>query len=87
MIKVKTPDGLVHGVSPLAGSEYTLCGFAFDAADSEADESLRWSQVRRGAISCHGCATLVMECRGVRVQKPDNDRVKRGDPVSRGDSA
>lgn len=68
MNKVKTPDGLVHGISPLAGGEFTLCGFAFDAADSESDESLRWTAVSRGWISCQACALVVLACRRVRVQ-------------------
>lgn len=33
--------GHVHLVGVIGGGEHTLCGVAFDAADSEHDESLR----------------------------------------------
>jgi hypothetical protein len=66
--KVRLGDGLVHVISPIGGGEHTLCGVAFDAADSEGDESLRWSNsAARGPVSCEGCAAVVMHCRGMRV--------------------
>ena len=49
------------------GGEHTLCGVAFDAADSEKDESLRFRPTKRRTITCFGCAAVVLACRGVRI--------------------
>lgn len=58
-------DGLVHAVSPIGGGEHTLCGVAFDAADSEGDESLRWLGPSRRAVDCPMCCAVIRECRNM----------------------
>lgn len=61
-------DGLTHVISPIGGAEHTLCGIAFDAADSEGDESLRWTGMSRGPVTCLECGSVVLHCRGLRVK-------------------
>lgn len=60
-------EGDVHLIAGGGGGEHTLCGVAFDAADSEHDESLRFTPTKRRIITCSGCASVVLACRGVRV--------------------
>jgi hypothetical protein len=73
--KVRLGDGLVHVISPIGGGEHTLCGVACDAADSEGDESLRWSDsAARGPVSCEECTAVVMCCRGMRVSAATRGR-------------
>ncbi len=60
-------EGDVHLISGEGGGEHTLCGVAFDAVDSEHDESLRFTPTKRRIITCPGCAGVVLACRGVRV--------------------
>lgn len=64
---LKLGDGLVHVMSPIGGGEHTLCGIAMDAADSEADEGMRWLGHAQGPVSCIECAAVVLHCRGLRV--------------------
>lgn len=55
-------------------SEHLLCNTATsDAADSEADESLRWHPTKRRAVTCPVCATIIRLCHGVRVGKVLDD--------------
>lgn len=60
-------EGEVHLIAGAGGGEHTLCGCAFDAADSEHDESLRFRPTKRRIITCHGCSVVVLACRGVRT--------------------
>lgn len=58
----------VHLIAGEGGGEHTLCGVAFDAADSEGDEALRFKTTRRRVVTCSGCVGVVLACRGVRVR-------------------
>jgi hypothetical protein len=55
-------EGRVHLVSPLGGSQHTICGVACDTADSEGDESLRWVKTARSKFSCEQCAAVIDAC-------------------------
>jgi hypothetical protein len=63
-----TSDGAVHAVSPIGGGEHTLCGIAADAADSEANEALRWTHPKHEYVTCKECSLVVMSCRRLKVQ-------------------
>ena len=60
-------EGCTHMVSPIGGSEHTLCGVAFDAADSEGDESLRWQASGQEHVDCPDCLIVIQACRDVRT--------------------
>lgn len=60
---VETADG-VHLVSPIGGSEHTLCG---DAFDNKFDEQLGWKKRSARALTCAKCVAIVLHCRNVRV--------------------
>lgn len=60
------------GVHLMMG-EYTLCGDAADAPESEPD----WTEgafqpTDRQTISCPRCVEIVMACRGLQVKKNAN---------------
>lgn len=63
-----TAEGMVHLVNPAMGSEFTLCGDAFDLASDI--PGYEWSEVRRGPVSCPRCARIIEACRGVRTAAP-----------------
>jgi hypothetical protein len=56
-------------------AEFTLCGDAFDAPETELDwEAGPFRKTRRRAVTCLRCADIVRLCRGVRVSKdPSHD--------------
>lgn len=53
--------GRVHLVSPIGGSEHTLCGNANDEPGTEHQPT------KARTITCLECATVINYCRGVRV--------------------
>lgn len=65
---VRTSHG-VHLMSPVGGGEFTLCGIAFDAADSEQDKRLRFRGAKREIVTCDLCANVVEVCRDVKVRR------------------
>lgn len=69
MIRFVSFGGTVHLVSPLGGREHTLCGVAFDAADSERDESLRWIPLLEKPVDCGQCVEVIRACWGVRTSE------------------
>jgi hypothetical protein len=64
MTKFVEFDGNVH----LVVCEHTLCGVAFDAADSESDESLRWTATHKRFVDCDLCRLTVEACSGVQTR-------------------
>lgn len=68
MSKLIDFGGETHALSPIGGGEHTLCGVAFDAADSEADEALRFSEASRRKVTCDNCGSIILWCRGLSVQ-------------------
>jgi hypothetical protein len=63
-------DTFICIIGPLQGQEFTLCGVAFDAADSEEDETLRFHPTNRRVVTCPECANVVLACRNVKVAQP-----------------
>lgn len=59
--------GAVHLLCPLQGQEFTLCGIAFDAYDSENEPSWKFVPVHERPVNCDMCASIIEACRGVRV--------------------
>jgi hypothetical protein len=57
----------VHLLSPLSGGEFTLCGVAFDAADSEQDTALCFEETNSKTVTCEECMKVIKHCRKVRV--------------------
>lgn len=48
--------------------EFTLCGDAWDAPDTESDWPAGQFRLASGkAITCKRCASIIRTCRGVRV--------------------
>lgn len=83
-----TPDGVVHAVSPIGGSEHTLCGIAADAAVSEADESLRWTHPKHQYVTCSECLRVVKFCRGLKIAKsPVSNALRDDHPLASGKCA
>lgn len=64
-----TADGAVHVVSPIGGSEHTLCGIAVDAAASENMPSLEWVHPKGEIVTCRECASVIRLCRRVKVAR------------------
>lgn len=62
-------EGAVHLMGPLQ-AEFTLCGVAEDAADSERDESLRFEKTTKRTVSCPQCVRFIEHCRYVKTQEP-----------------
>jgi hypothetical protein len=62
--------GAVHIVGHGMGGEALLCGICtFDAAESESDESLRWHEPKRQAVTCSQCASIIALCKSAKVSK------------------
>jgi hypothetical protein len=56
-----------EGVHALYG-EYTLCGWAFDAPESERDwKHGPFEPTKRRTVTCRECARVIRACRSVRV--------------------
>lgn len=64
-VRLIEAEGFVHLVSPIAGSEHTLCGDAFDLASDVG--GYEWKSSRKKAVTCEKCAAVILACRGVRV--------------------
>lgn len=62
-VYVETSAG-VHLVSPIGGSEHTLCG---DAFDNEFEPGIGWKKRSPRALTCPKCVEVVLYVRGVRV--------------------
>ena len=61
--RIENGDG-VH----LTNGEFTLCGDAWDAPDSEPDwEPGEFRKPKSRIITCAKCVAIVLLCRGVRV--------------------
>jgi hypothetical protein len=74
-----TSDGFVHAVSPIGGSEHTICGIAADAAASEGDEALRWVHPKTQYVTCAECYRVVKFCWGIKVAKSLGSNALRSD--------
>lgn len=62
-------DKGVHIWCPLNG-EFTLCGDAFDAPDSEDDwDEGPFVETRKRTVTCPDCIAVILACRGLRVKK------------------
>lgn len=59
--------GHVHLMSVLQVGEYSLCGVAFDAADTENDESLRFRPTKKRTVDCPQCVLEIENCRYVQT--------------------
>lgn len=59
--RIENDDG-VH----VTLGEFTLCGDAFDAPDTEADVS-SFRKAKSRTVTCPRCVERVLACRGVRV--------------------
>ena len=57
-----------HLVGPLQGAEFTLCGVAYDAGDSEGIPSLQWQESTSTTVTCPDCAKVIRACAGVAVR-------------------
>mgnify|MGYP001584875002 CR=1 FL=1 len=57
-----------HLVSQLQGGEFSLCGVAFDAGDSENEPALRWQATDSTIVTCPDCIAVIDTCRGVRTR-------------------
>lgn len=60
-----------HLVGPGSGGEFTLCGIAFDAGDSESTPELIWRSPDGNAVTCASCIAVIDVCRGRRVLRLD----------------
>lgn len=70
--------GVVHLLSPLQAGEYTMCGVAFDACDTEGEPGHRFVPVREQPVNCDMCVDMIERCRGVRVSaKPRPMRTRQ----------
>lgn len=51
--------------------EFTLCGDAFDAPDSEKEVGLRspFEDTESKTVTCPKCVALIKFCRGIRIAK------------------
>lgn len=59
--------GHTHLMSAIGGSEHTICGIAFDAADSVGDESLRFQETASDLVTCPTCTIQIQNCRSSRT--------------------
>lgn len=60
-------DDGVHAVSPGMGGEFTLCGWSFDAPETERDGPPTFSVTWRKTVTCPQCVTFIRALRGVRT--------------------
>lgn len=64
-------EGETHGVSPLQGGEFSLCGDAYDAHASEGMPELKWEPRRDlEPISCPSCRAVINACHKLRTAHP-----------------
>jgi hypothetical protein len=70
LIEVVEFEGETHMIDPLGGAEHTLCGVAFDAADSEGDEALRWKLATERLVSCADCSRVIRACQTMPTTGP-----------------
>ena len=61
-------ENRTHLVSPIGGSEHTLCGVAFDAGGSEDEPSLTWKVTTNTTVTCPWCVLVIRECKGVKTR-------------------
>lgn len=59
---------MIHILGPGNGGEFTLCGVAQDAWDSENMPELQLIPTARRVVTCPQCAAVVLVCRGVQVR-------------------
>jgi hypothetical protein len=62
-------EGKVHALDPTGGAEYSLCGVASDAWETEGQPELRWRPLptNRKHVDCTGCAKVILHCRRLTV--------------------
>lgn len=66
---VRTTGHGVHLVSPMQGGEFTLCGIAFDAGDSEKDSTAQWRDTPSTTVTCDICIDVIEACQGIKVRR------------------
>jgi len=61
--------GAVHLLDPTQGREFTLCGIAFDAWETERPKQprLQFIPVSEQPVNCDRCAAIIETCRSARV--------------------
>lgn len=65
---METTDGQRHMVSPIGGSEHTLCGIAIDSYLSENEPNWESVPLTGSKVTCELCSEVVLACRGVSVR-------------------
>lgn len=60
-------------------SEFSLCGDAWDAPDTEADwEAGPFEKTRKRVVTCAKCVKVILFCRGIRVAADSSQARKEG---------
>jgi len=62
---VENSEG-VHIFGPGMGGEFTLCGDAFDIADTDKHHE-GFQPTRKRTVTCPKCIDVILHCRGVRI--------------------
>jgi len=68
---VENGDGVhVMGPTEIAGGEYTLCGDAFDIAETERDfEPGPFRSTKKRIVTCPACVAIIKQCRGIKISE------------------
>lgn len=67
-VRFEGEEGIVHAMGVLSGGEGTLCGLAFNVADTERDQSsIGAMKPCRGPVVCPTCTAIVLHARRVRL--------------------